>query len=226
MSLPIRTRPVAASAASSLARTAVAVAMLALLLAPAASGAEGPVLPPPPAAVMEKPLASDRPAGEGREPDRYGMTVGLGSSQDPVRDIRFVLISAFGLFDYGKVWGRDRPRELCFKVEGAAGGTVQPDRRAIVSLGAAVLYYLPPFAGPAFRPYAEAGIGVIYTDFQVRDQGLRINFNPQLGIGTEMATKELGNFFTALRVHHLSNGGLHHDNRGVNSLVLQIGRYF
>lgn len=31
------------------------------------------------------------------------MTVGLGSSQDPMRDIRFVLLSAFGLFDYGKM---------------------------------------------------------------------------------------------------------------------------
>ncbi|MFA5807707.1 MAG: acyloxyacyl hydrolase [bacterium] len=226
MALPVRNRRTSGSPASSPALGAVAAVVLALLLLPAASGAGGPVLPPPPAAVMEKPLASDRPAGEGREPDRYGMTVGLGSSQDPVRDIRFVLISAFGLFDYGKVWGRDRPRELCFKVEGAAGGTVRPDRRAIVSLGAAVLYYLPPFAGPAFRPYAEAGIGVIYTDFQVRDQGLRINFNPQLGIGTEVTTEELGNFFTALRVHHLSNGGLHHDNRGVNSLILQIGRYY
>jgi len=205
---------------------AVAAVVLALLLLPAASGAEGPVLPPPPAGVKENPPASDRPVGEGREPDRYGMTVGFGNSQDPVRDIRFVLLSAFGLFDYGKVWKRDRPRELCFKVEGAAGGTVEPDRRAIVSLGMAVLYYLPPFAGPAFRPYAEAGIGIIYTDFQVKDQGLRINFNPQLGLGTEVVTEDFGNFLLALRMHHLSNAGLHHDNRGVNSLILQVGRYF
>jgi hypothetical protein len=200
--------------------------MLALLLVPAASGAEEPVLPSPPADATEKPPASDRPAGRDREPDRYGMTVGLGSSYDPVRDIRFVLISVFGLFDYGKVWRTDRPKELCFKIEGAAGGTVLPDQRAIVSLGAAVLYYLPPFAGPAFRPYAEAGIGVIYTDFQVPDQGLRINFNPQLGIGTEVVTKDFGNFLVALRLHHISNGGLHSDNRGVNSLVLQVGRFF
>ena len=221
MSLPVRTRPIAA-------RTAIAVAMLALLLLSAASGAEEPVPPAPPADATEKPLASDRPAGKDkdREPDRYGMTVELGSSYDPVRDIRFVLISVFGLFDYGKVWKRDRPKELCFKVEGAAGGTVRPDQRAIVSFGAAVLYYLPPFAGPAFRPYAEAGIGLIYTDFQVRDQGLRINFNPQLGLGTEVVTGDFGNFLVALRLHHLSNGGLRSDNRGVNSLVLQVGRYF
>jgi lipid A 3-O-deacylase len=225
LSFPVRTAPVVPPGASSPARTAIAVAILALLLLPAASGAEGPVLPPPPAAA-EKPLAPDRPAGEGREPDRYGMTFGFGSSQDPVRDIRFLLISAFGLFDYGKFWGRDRPRELCFKIEGAAGGTVEPDRRGIVSLGAAVLYYLPPFAGPQLRPYVEAGIGVIYTDFQVEEQGLRINFNPQLGLGTEVVTENSGNFLVALRMHHLSNGGLHHDNRGVNSLILQVGRYF
>jgi hypothetical protein len=226
LALPVRNHPNSGSTASSPARSAVAAVVLALLLLPAASGAEGPVLPPPPADATEKPLASDRPAAKDREPDRYGMTVGLGSSYDPVRDIRFVLISVFGLFDYGKVWGRDRPRELCFKVEGAAGGTVEPEQRAIVSLGAAVLYYLPPFAGPAFRPYAEAMIGVIYTDFQVKDQGLRINFNPQLGLGTEVVTENFGNFLVALRLDHLSNGGLHSDNRGVNSLVLQVGRYF
>lgn len=178
------------------------------------------------AVLLASLLLSDASGAEGREPDRYGMTVGVGNAMDPVRDIRFALVSAFGLFDYGKLWGGDRPKGLCYKVEGAVGGTFHPDLRAIASLGAAVLYYVPRIAGPTFRPYAEAGIGVIYTDFQVRDQGLRINFNPQLGFGTEVATKDHGTLFTALRMHHLSNAGLHHDNRGVNSLILQVGRYF
>jgi lipid A 3-O-deacylase len=51
-------------------------------------------------------------------------------------------------------------------------------------------------------------------------------FNSQLGLGTEGVTEIFGNFLAALRMHHLSNGGLHHDNRGVNSLILQIGRYY
>jgi hypothetical protein len=149
-----------------------------------------------------------------------------GNSYDPVRDIRFILFTGFALYDYEKVWHQKHPKELCFKVEGAVGSTVQPHARAVASLSMLALYYLPAFAGPQLRPYVEAGIGVIYTDFQVPDQGLRINFNPQLGLGTEVVTENSGNFLVALRMHHLSNGGLHHDNRGVNSLILQIGRYF
>jgi hypothetical protein len=29
-----------------------------------------------------------------------------------------------------------------------------------------------------------------------------------------------------LRLHHVSNAGLHKDNRGINSVVLQVGFFF
>ncbi|RMH43391.1 MAG: acyloxyacyl hydrolase, partial [Gammaproteobacteria bacterium] len=74
-------------------------------------------------------------------------------------------------------------------------------------------------------PYIEGGIGLIYSDFQVAGQGLRFNFNPQLGIGLDRLTGETG-WFADLRLHHISNGNLHHDNRGINSLALVTGIYF
>jgi hypothetical protein len=33
-------------------------------------------------------------------------------------------------------------------------------------------------------------------------------------------------FFGAIRLSHISNAGLHDDNRGVNSVVIMIGRFF
>lgn len=163
---------------------------------------------------------------EERAPDRYGMSVELASVYDPGDDIGFALLTGFGLFDYGKVWRQDRPKELCFKVEGALGATFRPKARAVASMGMLALYYLDRIATPELRPYFEAGIGVAYTDFRVDGQGLRLNFNPQLGIGAELLQKDGFASFVALRLHHLSNGSLDHDNRGVNSLVLQIGRFF
>jgi lipid A 3-O-deacylase len=32
--------------------------------------------------------------------------------------------------------------------------------------------------------------------------------------------------WVSLRLHHISNAGLHRDNRGVNSVLLQAGWYF
>jgi len=166
------------------------------------------------------------PASEERVSDRYGMSAELGNVYDPGHDIGFALLTAFGLFDYGKVWHQDRPRELCFKVEGALGATVRPDVRTMASVGMLALYYVDRIATPRIRPYFEAGIGAIYTDFRVEGQGLRFNFNPQLGIGAELKQKDGPGGFMAVRLHHVSNGNLYHENRGVNSLVLQVGRFF
>ncbi len=165
------------------------------------------------------------PAKE-RAPDRFGMSVELANVYDPGNDIGFALVTGFGLFDYGKVWRQDRPKELCFKVEGALGSTYRPETRTIASAGMLALYYVDRIATPQLRPYLEAGIGAIYTDFRVERQGLRLNFNPQLGMGAELLHKDGPSSFVALRLHHISNGNLYHDNRGVNSLVLQVGRFF
>ena len=88
------------------------------------------------------------------------------------------------------------------------------------------LYYLDFFSSDRLMPYLEGGIGVVYTDFQVKGQGSRINFNPQIGLGTEFEVDSGPPFFGAVRLSHISNAGLHDDNRGVNSVILMIGRYF
>lgn len=164
--------------------------------------------------------------GNGREPDRYGLSVEAANTYDPGHAISFFLVTGFALYDYGKVWRQDRPKELCFKIEAAAGGTSRPQVRTVASAGMLALYFLDRYATPQLRPYVEAGIGVIYTDFRVTGQGLRFNFNPQLGFGAELPQSDGNNLFAAVRLHHLSNGDLFRDNRGVNSVILQVGRFF
>ncbi len=202
----------------------MAVALLAALVVPDFALASQPSVPSAPAvAVKEEAAAGKR---EEAAPTRYGMSVEFANTYDPSTDISFVLATGFALFDYGALWHQKRPKELRFKVEAAAGSRVRPQSGAVASIGMLALYYLDSIAGRQVRPYFEAGIGAIYTDFRVAGQGLRFNFNPQLGIGAELQQENGTSLFAALRLHHLSNGEFYRENRGVNSLVLQVGRFF
>jgi len=159
-------------------------------------------------------------------PTRYGMAVVLGDTFDPDENINFVQLSGFGMWDYDKVWHHWAPEALRWKLEATAGLITSPKTRAMVSVGMMAPYYLDFISSQRWSPYIEGGIGVIYTDFHVEGQGSRFNFYPQAGIGTEFKMNSGPPFFGAVRISHISNAGLHDDNRGMNSMILMIGRFF
>lgn len=157
---------------------------------------------------------------------RYGGGLTVGNSYDPSSDLTWIQGTFVALYDYDSVWPHRAPEPLRFKVEAQAGASVRDDIRTIASINMYAHYYLNRLTAGAWRPYVDAGIGLIYTDFQVEGQGLRINFNPQFGIGTEYTVSSGTIWFAGFRAHHISNGGLDDDNRGINSLALTLGRYF
>lgn len=157
---------------------------------------------------------------------RYALAINGGHSYSPTNEIQFVQGAAIALFDYDRIWPHRAPELLRFKIEGAAGMASTPHARAQISINMLALYFTDALKTDTLRPYVEAGIGLNYSDYQVDGQGLRINFNPLLGIGSEITLNDGPPWFIACRLHHLSNGGLHSDNRGMNSAVLQIGRFF
>jgi hypothetical protein len=159
-------------------------------------------------------------------PTRYGLAGVFAKTFDPVSDINYLQLTGFVMWDYDRVWRHWAPDPLRFKVEGSAGLTTSPKIRGMASVGMMALYYLESISRPRWNPYIEGGIGVIYTDFQVDGQGSRFNFNPQIGIGTEIQVESGPPVFGAIRLSHISNAGLHDDNRGVNSIVIMIGRFF
>jgi hypothetical protein len=171
-------------------------------------------------------VAGRAPAAEVPVPTRYSLAAVAGQSYTPSNDREFLLLSMAALFDYERIWPHRAPEALRFKVEGAAGLSTAPRTRVVVSANIFALYYLEGLRTAALRPYAEAGIGLIYTGFQEKDQGLRMNFNPQAGLGVEIGAERESPWFAALRLHHLSNGELHRDNRGMNSLMVKIGKFF
>ena len=157
--------------------------------------------------------------------DRYGMSAVIGESYNP-DNIDFYMLSGFLLYDYEKIWKHRAPEQLRFKLEGSIGSAHYGKNRLVASMNIFALRYLDFLKTPTLKPYIEGGIGIIYTDFQVRGQGLRTNFNPQLGIGTEINTRFEKTLFFSLRFHHISNGGLDDDNRGLNSVMAMFGYYF
>jgi len=186
--------------------------------------------PAAPAAVVTQAVDAESGARASSKaaplPNQYGMSVEYGYTYDPQQDISFLLARVFAIYDYGTVWHQDRPAALRFKVEGAAGSTLTPANDLILSANMLALYYPGRLGGEPLRPYVEGGIGAIYTQFRVKGQGLHYNFNPLLGVGCELPQKDGKNPFAAIRLHHISNAGFYHENRGVNSVELQIGRFF
>ena len=169
-------------------------------------------------------LAGELPVSD--VPNRYGHTVVTGNSYDPQSNITFVQISGFALFDHEKIFPHKAPEALRFKIEGSIGSMIKPEKRLIVSANIFSLYYIDMLATKTFKPYVEGGIGAIYMDYTVEGQGARFNFNPQLGIGSELNTASGNSFLMALRLYHVSNAGLNRENRGLNAVALHIGRFF
>jgi hypothetical protein len=172
-------------------------------------------------------LLAASPAGaEGlASPARLGLGLTFGHSYDPSPTFGFIQLTGVLQYDYDHVWPHPAPDPLFFKLESSLGMvSYRGQERLLGSVNMLAQYYLLPSTAH-FRPYLEAGIGLIYSDFRVENQGLRLNFNPQAGLGADLRSSTGTLYFATFRGQHLSNGDLYHDNRGVNSVLLQIGRY-
>ncbi len=166
------------------------------------------------------------PASAGDDvPTRYGVAVLAGGAYDP-ETFGMVLLQGQMVIDYDRVFWHAAPEALRLKLEANGGMTTGDRQRGIVAVDMLALYVLPAYKFGRWLPYVEGGIGVIYTDFQVDGQGSRFNFNPQLGAGFEIPLATGGTMTLGVRLHHLSNGNLLEDNRGVNSVLMQVGYLF
>jgi len=158
--------------------------------------------------------------------NRYALAIGIGNTYDPTNHIDFYMLSGSVLYDYEKIWHHRAPDPLRFKVEYNIGMARGQRTRLMTSLNMFALYYLNFLDNDKITPYVEGGIGIIYTDFQVKGQGLKVNFNPQMGLGAEFKTESRDTYFLSFRLHHISNGGIDKDNRGINSVLFMLGRFF
>ena len=158
------------------------------------------------------------------EPTRAGIAFSCGVSYEP-SGVDFCLLTGILLFDYDRVWWHRAPESLRFRVEYSLGAIVEPETRLMTSANMIAQFYYPGRSAGRVRPYIGGGIGIIYTDFKVEGQGLKVNFNPLITVGVEFGP-DPGALFLEARLNHISNGGLDDENTGVNSVQLLLGRYF
>ena len=175
------------------------------------------------AAAALAPAGSRAAAPVALEPTRAGVAISCGDSYSP-EGVKFCLATGILLFDYDRVWRHRAPESLRFRVEYSLGAIVEPQTRLMTSANMIAQLYYPGLTAGRVRPYIGGGIGIIYTDFKVEGQGLKVNFNPLITAGVEFGPDPA--WFIEARLHHISNGGLDEENRGVNSLMLMLGRYF
>ncbi|MBN1592163.1 MAG: acyloxyacyl hydrolase [Candidatus Coatesbacteria bacterium] len=158
--------------------------------------------------------------------EQFGLGGMFVNTYKPNNDIQAIQMTAFAQVRPDRIWPEFPLKPLRFKVGCRAGITVHPNRRALVSGGLILLYYLGDFGPCHVRPYVEGGCHVIYTDFQVDDQGLRVNFNPQLALGVQFDVASEQSYFITFGLHHISNARMDTDNAGINSMAISIGRLF
>ncbi len=161
-------------------------------------------------------------------PPMTGISLNLGYTYDPSVDIWFSQATFIKVYDYDQIWPHKAPEALRFKIEGCLGASRLDNSDIRLNAGAAVLalYYLNRLETDSIKPYVEAGVGIIYTDYRVSGQDYRFNFNPQAGLGMEIKRKNAEPCFLGIRLHHISNGGIGSVNRGQNSVVFLAGQYF
>ncbi len=161
-------------------------------------------------------------------PPMTGMSLNLGYTYDPSVNIWFSQATFIKLYDYDQIWPHKAPAALRFKIEGGLGASRLDNSDIRLNAGAAVLalYYLNRLETDSIKPYVEAGVGLIYTDYRVSGQDYRFNFNPQAGLGMEIKRENAEPWFLGVRLHHISNGGIGSVNRGQNSVVFLAGQYF
>lgn len=158
----------------------------------------------------------------GRVPHETALGLYVGTAYD-WSDMDFCMASWQTLFDYDQIWPHRAPDGLGIRLEGNTGvatGSEFSGERFVASGNFLAVYEFGSPKDDSIVPYVEAGVGLIYTDFQREGQGCRLNFNPVAGFGVRMGSR-----FIVLRAHHLSNGGLDDENRGINSVVLGFGMY-
>jgi len=160
-------------------------------------------------------------AAEDYAPTRYGVATLIGTTKAP-EEIGVNILQAYALFDYERVSGHPAPDDLRFRLEGNLGITNDGYDKTFASLNGLGLFYLGRFARH-WRPYGEAGIGIIYTDFRLRGQDYHLNFNPQIGAGLEYAFNDGSAVQIGCRFHHISNASLGDHNRGVDTMLLMLG---
>lgn len=140
-------------------------------------------------ASAERPLASDLRQGDWWITAIGGSSISLGSTTDSFAGVQATKFVIDRLEAGGEVagWGFFQDSEDAYGV----------------SLSAVVRYHAWDFGGGTL--FADAGLGMVFTNDVTPQQGTSANFLPRLGAGLALRTGDNSRFLFGARWHHVSN---------------------
>jgi lipid A 3-O-deacylase len=105
---------------------------------------------------------------------------------------------------------------------------LETDHDSATVLGASAIARWLFTGSGRFRPYLEAGAGILLGEIALRQTDCDVNFLLQGGPGLLVFLSDQTTFTVGYRLQHISNGGACHFNTGINSnaLYLGIGYFF
>jgi hypothetical protein len=81
-------------------------------------------------------------------------------------------------------------------------------------------------AGDHWVPFVQIGAGLLALDFDLRNQSDGFNFSLHAGLGVHYFLSERTALTGELRLHHISNTGIHERNDGINTGLIHFGLTF
>lgn len=166
--------------------------------------------------------SGNKPFGKGKS--YAGLQVGYGNgfrigntSSGDGRNVEY--LAAFPSYGYGisDILGEDAWYQGNVDIVGETEFFASFEPRTGSSAGVAVLLRYNFQFDKRIVPFIDAGVGVGYLDFDLRDQSDGLIFYPQAGFGVHYFLSDRLAMNVSYRLHHMSNAGSEQPNNGINA---------
>lgn len=115
------------------------------------------------------------------------------------------------------------PKQLFqFQVEPFFSIVSQPEPNIETGMAFLLKFGLLPQTSK-FQPYIKGGVGMVYMTLKTREQSTQFNFIEHGGIGMHYFFKKNIAFTLEGRIRHLSNAGINHPNKGIETYFALLG---
>ena len=154
----------------------------------------------------------------------FGISTGYGKASirnGPYEISPFILkwgLDLKPLFEKQEFWANNL---LLLMVEPHIGFVYCPKKNAEIGINFLVKY--GHFFTPVFVGFIEGGPGIIYITQHIREQETQCNFASQIGAGIRYLLGEKWAVDGEYRFRHVSNAGIKHPNRGIDSHIFLLG---
>ncbi len=176
--------------------------------------------------------ASNRASADGSRFELREWGLRAGGGINPSSEIQYYAIHPYfglSLWDPASQWFARHDIQALWMIEPWAA-FVDDDhgkhKTSSFELGTNALFIRLVYGDAAFRPFLEAGEGIVYTDLRKQDLGTRIQFTSTFGGGLEYEIRPDLAIGFQVRVRHMSNAGMASSNPGINTIFGLVGLTF